>query len=636
MNFDYIKRAPQIQTGSALIKLLDKSSLSIIDLLIRESVQNSFDARKPEGSHIDYKIFNNLFDTSDFLNIINNIKVCDNVKSDKAKSIIIQDYNTVGLNGLFENERINYSSNFYKLIYDNGNPQNQDKAGGSWGYGKTIYYQVGIGIVLYYTRIIKNEHYEEYLIMNLIENEKSENSILNKNHCEDNVGIAYWGLEKNNNIMMPIVNKNEIERILRIFNVDRYTETNTGTTIIIPFINESDLINDYIQHRKDDDDDIKEDLNEIILNTISKWFTLKLSNNLYKKYINFYIDNKKIEIGSIKKAYKVIQELYNFMYINNDDNITVKDIKINSDLSNTVAGKLIYKKFASTELNMLKPINERSPYYYYNINNSEEFDGMNAPIIAYCREPGMIINYETGTDWVKSVNPTSSDEYLIALFVLNSNNKVVDKNISLDEYIRKGEASNHNGWVDYNSEKKIVKKIKNGVNRVLKNSNDKRIIIEDEVETSMGQYYTKYFLPPLGFGKLPSRIIKNSNSNTKIVISRNGALYRIVYTVKELNDNKIVFEIAINYNNSFEKIRLYLAIDSQPTKITAEEWKRNTNKSFPLSIVTKDSNNLDYSLKINNKKNCIDIENLNNLDSIVFNVEIEIIDNKYSPIFIKE
>ena len=105
--------------------------------------------------------------------------------------------------------------------------------------------------------------------------------------------------------------------------------------------------------------------------------------------------------------------------------------------------------------------------------------------------------------------------------------------------------------------------------------------------------------------------------------------------MKALNNNKIIFEIAINYNNSFEKIRLYLAIDSQPTKITSEEWERNTNKGFPLSITTKDSSNLDYSVKIN-KKNYIDVENLNNLDSIVFDVEIEIIDNKYSPTFIKE
>ena len=211
MNFDYIKRTPQIQTGSALMRLLDKSNLSKIDLLIRESVQNSFDAQKPEGSYIDYKIFNNLFNTRDFLSIINNIKVCTNIKSDEGKCIIIQDYNTVGLNGLFESERINYSSNFYKLIYDNGNPQNQDNAGGSWGYGKTIYYQVGIGIVLYYTRTIKNEHYEEYLIMNLIENEKSDKSILNMNCYKDNVGIEYWGLKKNNNIIMLITNESAIE-----------------------------------------------------------------------------------------------------------------------------------------------------------------------------------------------------------------------------------------------------------------------------------------------------------------------------------------------------------------------------------------------------------------------------------------
>lgn len=636
MNFDYIKRAPQMQTGSALMRLLDKSSLSKIDLLIRESVQNSFDAQKPEVGYIDYKIFCNLFNVNDFLKIINNIDIFEDLKEDKAKSIVIQDFNTIGLNGLIKNNEIDYSSNFYKLIYDNGNPQSKESAGGSWGYGKTIYYQVGIGIVLYYTRTINKGKYEDSLIINLIENENNKESVLNKNKCKNNVGIAYWGLKEHEKIMLPIMEKNEIEKILKIFNVKPYKETDTGTTIIIPFIDEIDIINDYILHKKEENDDTNEDLNEIIINTISKWFALKMSNELYKTYINFFVDNRKIEINNMKKAYKVIQDLYNALRGNNSDNIMVKNIKINNELEDSIAGNLIYKKFVREELNMIKPINEREPYYYYNIYNGEATDGMNAPIIAYCREPGMIINYETGTDWVKSVDPTSCDEYLIALFVLNSNNKVLNTNISLDGYMRKGEASNHNGWSDYNSERKIVKRIKNNVNRALKKLINKKIIIEDETKTSIGQYYTKYFIPPLGFGKLPSRTKKNSKSNSNMIVMGDGNLYKINYYVKALKNNKVVFEVRIKYKKNFDKIRLYLAIDSQPTQIITEKWRVNTNKDFPLAIVTKDCRNEDYTIKINSINNYIDIVNFNNLDLITFDIEVEISDNKYSPMFVRE
>ena len=66
-----------------------------------------------------------------------------------------------------------------RLIYDMGKGQDQLNAGGNWGYGKTVYYRLGNGIVIYYSRI-KNQDgaYESRMILTLIENEEKADALL--------------------------------------------------------------------------------------------------------------------------------------------------------------------------------------------------------------------------------------------------------------------------------------------------------------------------------------------------------------------------------------------------------------------------------------------------------------------------
>ncbi|MCG4788632.1 hypothetical protein L0N33_25225, partial [Roseburia faecis] len=65
-------------------------------------------------------------------------------------------------------------SNFFKLVFGLGKNQEANGAGGSWGLGKTSYFRIGCGIVIYYTRIKAEQDYEERLIASLIEDPRSE------------------------------------------------------------------------------------------------------------------------------------------------------------------------------------------------------------------------------------------------------------------------------------------------------------------------------------------------------------------------------------------------------------------------------------------------------------------------------
>src|SRR5699024_11741238 len=51
-----------------------------------------------------------------------------------------------------------------------------DLAGGSWGLGKTSYFRMGIGVVIYYTRIKTDTGFEERLVGSLIESPKTDRS----------------------------------------------------------------------------------------------------------------------------------------------------------------------------------------------------------------------------------------------------------------------------------------------------------------------------------------------------------------------------------------------------------------------------------------------------------------------------
>ncbi len=61
-----------------------------------------------------------------------------------------------------------------KLVLNLGDPQEKAGAGGSWGLGKTVYFRVGIGLVVFYSRIkLGAEKYMSRLIACFVESEGS-------------------------------------------------------------------------------------------------------------------------------------------------------------------------------------------------------------------------------------------------------------------------------------------------------------------------------------------------------------------------------------------------------------------------------------------------------------------------------
>ena len=170
----YVNRTGKmVQTGHSLLKLIQNSSLSTVDLLVRESLQNSLDAAIHGGKKVTANFITGQCERvkvdAIFTGITKALGEC--IEGEKTDFIAISDKGTTGLTGPLleaDYEEDADKGNLRKLIYEICQAQSVADKGGSWGLGKTVYFRVGVGIVIYYTRIAVSGGYEERLAAALI------------------------------------------------------------------------------------------------------------------------------------------------------------------------------------------------------------------------------------------------------------------------------------------------------------------------------------------------------------------------------------------------------------------------------------------------------------------------------------
>ena len=133
-----LKDERMAQTGETLHGLM-RGVLHPLDLLVRESIQNSLDAARVKEKN---EVVTVEFDTGK----IDHEKLCKAVGGELEESlrvcgktwstdfISIRDSGTVGLTGKASDK----SSNLCKLVYEVFQKQQERGAGGSCGVGKTI------------------------------------------------------------------------------------------------------------------------------------------------------------------------------------------------------------------------------------------------------------------------------------------------------------------------------------------------------------------------------------------------------------------------------------------------------------------------------------------------------------------
>lgn len=602
MKINIPEQTPMSMSGSSVLSSIQNNSMSTIDLMIRESLQNSLDAGIDNigiyrSVDVNYTI--GKFTKTNLTNELEGISVDlkNKIKETECSFISIEDKNTVGLNG-----KIKYSDakekygNFRKLVYEIAKPQTKEDTGGSWGYGKTVYFRVGIGLVVFYTRFKENGEYVERLACTYIEDETKYNSLLH-NIKRNNRGIAWFGDEQNGS-PYPIENHDYISNFLKIFDLKCYAGRETGTKIIIPFINKKELLND-INYKKEywnNNCFWKDNFEETLENAILQWYAPRINNKNYKEvfdkpFLKVYINNQKIKFNDDENYFfKVISELYNLALLNNYNISYNPDINhiLDYDVKTVKYSKLKGQNSGSIAFCKI-PIKsfELSPYTYIGIENNTS--NGNRPIIGFCRKPGMIVDYQISNKWADKIPNTPEDEILIGIFVLNSN-AIFKDCFKLELYIRKSEMADHNAWDDvYIEEKnygKVVATICKNTKKIIQDSLKENELNKPRRIIGISQKLGKLFLPTTGYGSTPQTGIKpKPKEKSTITRSRNGSTLKTGNVININNTlSSIDFELNLLNHNASIDISI-LGIGNLNTWNNLMN-KDNTvqKKAFPINI----------------------------------------------------
>lgn len=583
--------------GSMLMKEFSNIGTPILDSLVRESIQNSLDAANQINKPVIMK-----FKTGDFekKQLFAQCEKLEQMLASKFPKIpehflSFRDYNTEGLTGDVVDKGDQNPGNYFKLVKDIGNEQTSSGAGGSCGVGKSLYFRIGVkGFVIFYSRIkLEKGNYESRLIALMVENEREHDSVIPPaEKGKSKTGIAYWGLLRNNNIL-PLTKEKEIKDVLNIFDIEPYKGDETGTAVILPFIDEKSLLSHNKKTFVDEKDEIsptwRSSISEFLEISIQRWYFARLNNKKYKngRWLSVSINDKTLDANNMLPCFKIFQALYNRAtgirnegledILDGNEDVVIEEISLGryKPLANKKTGTLAYIMADMKLLGMLPPSNNYSPYIY--CDTVRQDNTVNPPIIGYCRKPGMIVNYETSGDWLYRVpNSPDNEHFLLALFVLNSKNKLGDDDY-LEEYVRSVEPNDHMRWIDgeYKGENySFIRHTKSKVSQVLY----RNLSAEEQSESpkrmsELGKIYS-WILPPEDFGKKssprPTSSVGSGMSKPKI-----GS--RLLYTIEsqELDTDNIIITYSLETLKKRNSFAMELLVSTTDGKnIALEDWEK--------------------------------------------------------------
>lgn len=605
------------ETGSSLLRSIQNNETPLLDLLVREAVQNSMDAALDGKGfvQVDFSIRN--FDSRQLSAHFEGIseRLNEIYSNDSYRLLEIRDTNTTGLTGPIQEAELKSSDygNLIKLVYHVGMPQKKEGAGGSWGLGKTVYYRIGIGLVVFYTRVFEDGKYSSRLAACLVEDEEKEQALLaNKGNHR---GIAWWGKKTaDGETTIPLTDEAEIKEVLDALGTKPFEHNQTGTAIIIPYLRD-----DLRPDQWEPDDDAapgrsivpwwNRDDAEYIKVALQRWYAPRLMNEKYRhgKWLRAAVNGELLSLDRFLPAFKLVQKLYNCAFVMGRQNefkdeeldapIYASEINLrNVFVDGSVAGWAAFGRFSSKDLKMLPPDNNHSPFVQ--IFGREINGDSNPAIVCFTRKPGMIVGYEYVGKWTDGISRTSKDEFTIGIFVVNSSNRLKDDfkkdgtvDYPLEEYIRDCEKADHASWQDWAPRKSnpfIIEKIQRQVRRNIENQYKTEQSDASPLQNvQLGKLLASAILPPEGFGRMGSAQKPNrgNRQGTRRVRGSAPSLYQISSPSYEHGLVKISFKL---YSGKLSnQLELRLGASTESGNINAETWEqdeRGTGTPFPADV----------------------------------------------------
>lgn len=610
MKIEIAEPGRMTQSGSSLLKLIQNNKTPVLDLLVRESIQNSLDAHTADAKSVTVEYLTGTFSSSKLGNELEGISAALSRRfpADKCHYLAVCDSNTVGLTGEMDVQKVkgNDYGNLLKLVYEICKPQEKEGAGGSWGLGKTIYFRIGIGLVIYYSRIDEgNGQFSSRLAASYVENETSPDAMIPEYKGLTKRGIAWWGETIRENTTVPVTDDKYINQFLSIFGVSPYVGNKTGTMIIIPYINTSTLL---ANNRIDYADTLDEHLSPYWFSSVEnylrvavqRWYAPRLANPHYPygAYLKVLINGNGISADSMEPIFQAVQTLYNRAnHVVSDDDflsvnqakVEVKEATVKKFLHDTIAGNIACTKLNRDSLQMVVPHNKPEPAVYFNCEITDK--SANRPLVFFVRQPGMIVSYENVSAWTAGIPSTNTTEYILGIFVLNSFNRFkvnespVDK---LEEYVRKSEMADHTSWNDWTDDQfnpRIITKLQKSVTKVISSQYaDEDVTHQPKKNSELSRYLGDLILPPDGFGngansgqaKPPHEPKKNQKKFSFSIIPSGIRYHSDTMTVP--------MELKTSSNKKIKRTGFEIQIASEAGKIGLTEWENDLKLTAPFFL----------------------------------------------------
>lgn len=609
MKIEIAEPGRMTQSGSSLLRLIQNNNMPVLDLLVRESIQNSLDAKKQGARFVDVQFLTGKFDR-DTLN--HEFEVMEDSLNKRFTDLqyeylAIRDSNTVGLTGEtnFREVKNNEFGNLLKLVYEICKPQQDEGAGGSWGIGKTVYFRIGIGLVIYYSRIkLENGEYASRLAASYVEDETKPDALLPSYKGMTKRGIAWWGESVSENETQPVTDEEYIRVFLDIFGIPEYEGDETGTTIIIPYTDSETLLSNNLADNSDDGSSFKRpywcvSVEEYLRISVQRWYAARLNNPKYDRgaFLKATIDGKPLAYDDMKPVFKLIHDLYNRAnYVSADDFISEKKIEVGVEsievikyLTEKGTGNIAYAKVNREVLGMGAGSNEPEPYVFANCTVRQ--GETNRPIICYTRQPAMIVSYETDGVWASGIRSSSKEEYIIGIFVLASDNKLkgAPTEKSLEEYVRKSEMADHTSWKDWTEgtyNPRIISKIQSKVVKKIDSECGEDDVPDTEKKaSSLGKMFGDLLLPPEGFGKKGSAG-QGSGTGSGPSAVRKGYSFKVHASEIRYKEDMMVVPVvfATSGKNKIRENGFDIKIGMESDGIDLSTWEEDLGFESPFSV----------------------------------------------------
>lgn len=521
MQIEIAPDANMAMDGRALLRSLQNNSTPHLDLFVREGLQNSLDAAR-EDHEVELEIRTGMLATKQIARHFDGIAAQLEARfGESAPYLQLRDLGTAGLSGPVRQKDVaGERGNLLKLVYEIAQPQESAGAGGSWGFGKTVYFRLGIGLVLYYSRFWNPAagRYESRLAAAFVEDPTGDDPLLvaaglSSTHGR---GIAWWGQRDPENLVaestIPLMDEAEIEAILRDFGIKPYSGDETGTTVLIPFINTQKLLEETKNAPEEGGADVSvmppwhEYLEDYLNIAVQRWYAPRLNNStdFGRRALRISVNGQEVQAEPV---FRLVRELYHAGLTGEGKfrghAISVQEIGLNSVFAGggRRAGRVSFIRLPKSELGVGGTSRKPDPFASAGLVSP---GGKNPPLIAYTRQPGMIVSYDISGNWVPHLQ-LGPDEYVIGIFVPDSSRQLSNPAMPFEEYLRSSEMADHMSWQDWTADgkkrtiiKRIQQKIRSGLREALQESTKQTADIRTDL--ALGRALAEVIMPPGGFG----------------------------------------------------------------------------------------------------------------------------------------